>query len=629
MNKIKHIIPLILILLASWNYVSGQAKLTASCKYSNVSLNSSFQVTYTLSGGTATSFVKPLFTNFSIAGQYQSSGGGMTIYINGKQVQGGNDESTWTYELIPTATGKFTIDAAKAKVDGAWVESNTLTIEVNNSGNATTSSSAATSKSATTTAITADAGNNDIFLKAFVDKTNPYQGEQVIVTYKIYTKIPVTQYGIEKIPAYTGFWSQDLTKNSDKPTQYNETIGGAKYVVAEIRKIALFPQKSGVLKIDPLNVECVVQVVTKQKYNDPFADFFKDPFFSNFNNFGNSMFDTYSNVKKTISSNSVSLNVKALPVSNQPAEFKGSVGKFILDATLDKTNVKTNDAINLIFKITGTGNISLIDKPDIEFPTDLETYEPDVKENISATTAGISGTKTFNYLIIPRSAGDFTIKPVSFCYFDLAKGAYITLTSLQFKLKVAKGNGDNNTTVTSSNKEEIKYLNSDIRYLKITPFKLTHIGTFFYASPLFLILLLAPIVLFILFVIIYRKKIKDNSNIALMRNKKATGVALKRMKTANVYLKENGKESFLDEVFKALWGYVSDKLGIPLAELSKDTVNEKFAEKNVNEDIAKQFIDTLNNCEYARFAPADSTYTIDGIYNEAIDIITKMERELR
>jgi hypothetical protein len=626
MTKIKHIISLILTLLVSWNYVSGQAKFTASCKYSKVSLNTSFQVTYTLTGGDATSFAKPAFKNFNVTGQYQSSGGGMTVYINGKLVQGGEESTTWTFQLVPTATGKFTIDAAKAKVDGAWVESNTLAIEVTSSGNNTASSNTATSKSATTTSTTADAGNNDIFIKAFVDKTNPYQGEQVIVTYKIYTKIPVTQYGIDKIPSYTGFWSQDLTKENVKPVQYNETIGGVKYVVAEIRKIALFPQKSGVLKIDPLNVECMVQVATKQKYSDPFASFFNDPFFSSA---GGSMFDTYSNVKKTISSNSVSLNVKALPVTNQPAEFKGSVGNFILNATIDKTNVKTNDAINLIFKITGTGNISLIDKPDIEFPTDLETYEPDVKENVSATTAGISGSKTFSYLIIPRSAGDFTIKPVNFCYFDLAKGTYVTLTSPEFKLKVAKGNGDNNTTVTSANKEDIKYLNSDIRYLKTTPYTLTHIGTFFYASPLFLILLLGPIVLFILFVIIYRKKLKENSNIALMRNKKATGVARKRMKTANVYLKENKKEPFLDEVFKALWGYVSDKLGIPLSELSKDTVNENFAKKNVNEDIAKQFINTLNNCEYARFAPADSTYTIEGIYNEAIDIITKMEKELR
>ena len=606
-----------------WNYASGQAKLTASCKYSKVPLNSSFQVTYTLTGGAATSFVRPAFRNFTVVGQYQSSGGGMTLYINGKLVQGGEGESTWTFELVPTATGKFTLDAAKATVNGAQLVSNTLSIEVSSSSSSSGSGSGSKGGS---TATTADAGNNDIFIKAFVDKTNPYMGEQVIVTYKIYTKIPVSQYGIDKLPAYTGFWSQDMTKGNDRPPQYNENIGGVKYVVAEIRKVALFPQKSGVLKIDPLDVQCVVQVLTKQKYNDPFANFFNDPFF---NNFSSSMFDTYSNVKRTISSNSVTLNVKPLPVANQPAEFKGNVGKFSFSATIDKTDVKTNDAINLTFKITGSGNISLIDKPVTEFPADLETYDPDIKDNIVTSAAGISGTKTFNYLIIPRSAGDFTIKPVSFCFFDLTRGAYVTLTSPEFKLKVAKGSGDNNTTVTSANKEDIKYLNSDIRYLKTTPFTLTTIGAFFYASPLFFILLLAPIILFILFVIIYRKKLKENSNIALMRNKKATRVARKRLKTASVCLKENRKEPFLDEIFKALWGYVSDKLGIPVSELSKDTVNEKFAGKNVQEDIAKQFMDTLNNCEYARFAPADSGITLGTIYNEAIDIITKMEKELR
>ena len=552
----------------------------------------------------------------------------MTVYINGKLVQGGEGESTWTYELVPTATGKFTIDAAKAKVNDSWLESNTITVEITNSGNVTANNSGTTSTSkqnTTGTATTADAGSNDIFLKAFVDKANPYLGEQIVVTYKIYTKIPVSQYGIDKIPAYTGFWSIDLTKD-DKPAQYTENIGGAKYVVAEIRKIALFPQKSGVLKIDPLNVECVVQIVTKQKYNDPFANFFNDPFFSNF---GNNMFNTYSNVKKTISSNALSVNVKALPVANQPADFKGSIGKYTFSATIDKKDVKTNDAINLNIKITGVGNISLIDKPDIDFPADLETYDPDIKENISKTGAGISGYKSFNYLIIPRNAGTFTIKPVNFCYFDLAKGSYVTLSSPEFKINVAKGRGDNNNVITSANKEDIKYLNSDIRYINTNPFILSHINSFFYASPLFFTFLFAPIILFFLFVIIYRKKLKENSNIALMRNKKATKVAHKRLKNAFVYLKENKKEPFLDEVFKALWGYVSDKLSIPIAELSKDTVNEKFTENNIQEDIAGQFIETLNNCEYARFAPADSATVIDNIYNEAINIITKMEKELK
>jgi hypothetical protein len=623
MNKIRHITFLFLILLAAWNNASGQAKLTASCRYTQVPLNSSFQVSYTVSGGNATSFAKPSFTHFNVVGQFQSSGGGMTVIVNGKVVQSGESEETYTYQLTPIATGKYTIDAAKALVNGAWIESNTLSIEVTSSGNTTTSNNTSNNTKSSTTTTTADAGNNDVFIKAYLDKANPYVGEQVVVTYRLYTKVAISQYGIDKLPAFTGFWSQDLTKESDKPVQSYENIGGVQYVVAEIRKVALFPQKSGTLIIDPLNVECIVQQVTKQKYNDPFASFFNDPFSNN------SFFDTYSNVKKTVASNALSIYVKPLPVANQPADFKGSVGSFTLDAKIDKENVKTNDAVNLTFKVSGIGNISLIDKPDFDFPADLETYDPDIKENVVPSAGGISGSKIFSYLIIPRNAGDFTIKPVNFCYFDLTRGTYVTLSSPEFKLKVEKGSGDNNTTVTSTNKEDIKYLNSDIRYIKSNTIMLSEVGSFFYGSPLFFLLLLAPIALFILFVIIYRKKLKENSNIALMRNKKATGVARKRLKAASVFLKENKKEPFLDEVFKALWGYLSDKLSIPMAELSKETVNDKFAEKNVHEEIAKQFISTLDNCEYARFAPADSSVTLDTIYNEAIDIITKMEKELR
>ena len=627
MNRIKNIIVFFLLILFSCNIVVGQATLTASCRYSKVPLNSQFQVSFTLKGGTATKFTKPSFKNFSEVGSYQSSGGGMTVIVNGKVIQGGDEEESFNYTLVATTVGKFTIDAAKAMVNGKWIESGTLTIEVTNSGNATASnnsgntSKGAASKNTAPSTNTTDGSNSDIFIKAFIDKTNPYVGEQVIVTYKLYTKIPVTQYGIDKLPAFSGFWSQDLNNEKDKPVQYKD----GQYVVAEVRKVALFPQKSGALKIDPLNLECIVQVQTQQK-NDPFASFFNDPFFGNM---GSSFFNTVSEVKKTLISNPLSLYVKPLPVANQPAEFSGSVGKFNVEATIDKTSAKTNDAINLIYKVTGIGNISLIDKPKFDFPADLETYDPDIKENVIRSAAGVSGTKTFSYLIIPRNAGDFTIKPVEFSYFDLATNSYVTLTSPEFKLNIAKGKGDDKATVTSANKEDIKYLNSDIRYIKNNNVLLSQIGSCFYGSPLFFFFLLLPILLFVLFVIIYRKKLKENSNIALVRNKKATGVARKRLKAASVFLQENKKEPFLDEVFKALWGYVSDKLGIPISELSKETVNEKFNQKNVHEDIAQQFINTLNNCEYARFAPDDGTLTMDNIYNEAIDIITKMEKELK
>lgn len=604
-------------------------KLTGSCKYSKVALNSSFQVTYTLSGGSYSKFTKPSFSGFTVTGQFMSSGGGMTIIMNGKMVQSGDNETTWTYTLVPTAVGKYTIEAAQALVDGTWIKSNTISIEVTNStttaSSGTTGSTGSTGSTSTTT--NAATASGDLFIKAYADKLNPYQGEQVIVTYKIYTKVNVTQYAIDKLPAYTGFWSNNLTKENEKPKQYYETIGSTKYAVAEIRKFALFPQKTGVLKVDPLEVECTMQVINKQKYNDPFSSFFNDPFFSNF---GNSYFDTYSTVEKKIYSNALTLNVKALPANGQPEDFSGSVGKFAMETSIDKKEVKTNEAINLTVTFTGIGNLNLIDKPSIEFPADLETYDPDIKDNTVTSATGVSGSKTFSYLIIPRNAGDFTIPSFDYSYFDLTKGSYVTLSSPEYKIKVAKGIGDNSSTVNSSSKEDIKYLNSDIRYIKTNNTSLSENGSYFYGSTLFFSLLASPLALFAAFVFVYRKKLKEAGDLALLRNKKATGVARKRLKTAHSFLIAGSKEPFLDEVFKALWGYSSDKLSIPLSELTKDNVQEKFSLKSVNSETTEAFIKVLNNCEFARFAPSGSeAETMDSIYNEAVDVISNMEKVLK
>ncbi|HNW97878.1 MAG TPA: BatD family protein [Bacteroidales bacterium] len=620
----KRYIQILLVLIISFaSFETNAQKLTASCKYSKIALDKSFQVTYTLTDGSASQFSGPAFAGFTILGGPYSSSSSQVSIINGSVTS--VVKTSWTYQLQPKAIGKYTIDAAKANVNGSWVSSDKISIEVtaSTSTNATTSTNSnSNSKSSTSTTTSTDVSGSDIFIKAYADKTNPYEGEQVIITYKIYTLIPVLQYNIDKLPAFTGFWSEDITDKNAKITQSTEIINNKKYTVAEIRKVILFPEKSGALKIDPLNMECIVQVASKQQYRDPFADFFNDPFFSG-------SFNTYSQEKKTVTSNLLTINVKPLPTTNQPADFKNSVGSYTFSAELDKTKLKTNEAANLTFKIKGSGNLSLAELPEIDFPADFETYDPDIKDNIVATAAGVSGAKTFNYLIIPRSAGDFTIKPVKFCYFNLNTKSYVTLESPEFKLHVDKGSGSEEATVSNANKEDIKYLNSDIHYIKSTPVFLSKTGTFFYASPLFYGIIALPIILFLLFVIIYRKKLKENSNIALMRNKKATKVARKRLNTASILLKENKKEEFLDEVFKALWGYVSDKLNIPLSELSKETVNDKFVTKNVNEEISKQFIETLNNCEFARFAPDDGSITISTIYNDAIGIITKMEDELK
>ena len=624
-KKIKYLTFLLGLILLS--YGSFSQSLTATANETQVFINSTFQVTFSAKGGKVDNFKQPSFKGFQIVGTSRSSGGGMTIIVNGKVVQGGDGEESWIYYLAPTSAGKFTIEPAIAVVNGKKVQSNSINIEVvNNGGKAGKQQSQQGQSGQSTT--NADVKDKDIFVKAFASKQNPLQGEPIIVTYKIYTRVPISQYTIDKLAPYTGFWSQDLTKDNEKPRQTNENINGSNYVVAEIRKVVLFPQKSGTLTISPLELECVAQIKVKRKGGrDPFEDFFNNPFFSNF---PDPFSDSYQNVKKTVKSNALTINVKPLPETNKPEDFKGTVGSFTISASIDKTKLKTNEAANLKYTITGVGNIKLIEKLDVSIPPDLESYDPKINDNITVNTSGVSGSRTFEYLVIPRSAGQFKIKPVTFSYFDLSKNKYVTLTTPEFVLNVEKVSGNESGAVMSGvNKEDLKVLGTDIQYIKNQQFKLKPIGIFFYASFAFYLWLLVPFMLFVFLVILYRKRIKENSNIALMKNKKATKVARKHLKTANKFLKENKRDDFYDAMFKAMWGYISDKLSIPVADLTKESMVDVLNKFNVDETLINRYLEILNYCEFARFAPSGETSEMNELYSKTVDLISEVEGKLR
>ncbi len=613
------------MIFAVFPVFSFAQKLTAKASSTSMGLNNSIQVTYSLTGGQSESFQPPAFSNFSVISSSRTSGGGMTMYINGQLVQSGGGSENWIYTIVPAKAGKFTIEPAKVKVKGQWISSNSLTIDVSNTG--TASNNPQQNKQAQQTQTqTTDASASDLFVKVFADKTKVMQGEQLTVTYKIYTRIPVSQYVIQKLPSFSGFWSYDLMKDKDKAVQYNETVNGQKYVVAEIRKVALFPQKSGTLSIDPLEVECIAQVLVKQKANNPFGNFFNDPFFND-PFFQNAFGSGYQEVKKKLKSNPLSISVSDLPGA-RPDDFCGLVGSLSMSAKLDKTEVKANDAVNLSITLSGKGNLNLIDKLNIDFPPDFEVYDPQVTENISSGNE-ISGSKTFTYLIIPRTPGNFKLKPVTLSYFDKGKRNYVSLTSGELNLKVGKGDGSGGSYSGSTNKEDIKYIGSDIKYIENKNFAVYPKGYFFFGSGLYITLLFLPVALFIAFVILMRRYIKLQSNTSLLKHKRATKVALKRLKQANTFMKANQRESFYQELSRALWGYICDKFSIPMSELSLDTARETLSGKNIDESIRNKFIEILDNCEFARFAPAEITGSMENVYNEAVEIISKTERELK
>lgn len=609
---------LIFIITVIGNIYAEDVKFYVSAP-STVGSGQQFAVTFTVNAA-ASNLKAPSFKGFSVlSGPNQSSSSSMQI-INGRMSQ--SVSYSFTYYLQAGNEGNYPISPAKITVDGKTYETESFTIKVvkssANAGNQQQQSQSQQQQG------NQQAGGNindkDLFLKASVSNASPYLGEQVIVTYKLYTSVAIVQYSINKLSSNKGFWSEDLTKENEKPKQYKEYLNGKQYIVAEIRKVALFPQESGRLNVEPLEVEVIAQIQTQRRRTNSIFDFFDDPFSS-----------SVQNVKKVLKANNLTINAKPLPSANKPEDFTGAVGNFTFRSDIDKTELKANEAVNLKFTISGRGNIKLIDKLNIVFPTDFETYDPKISDNINTSDNGVSGTKTFDYLIIPRNQGVYTIKPVTFTYFDLNKGKYITLSSPEYTLKVAKGDGkqQNNVALTSVNQEEIKYIGSDIEHIKTKPMKLNNKGEHFFLSDLFFIISVIPLILFVSALIIRRKHIKLRSNIALLKNRKATKVANKRLKKAKNYLVSKDKDKFYIEISQALWGYISDKFSIPLSDLSMDSVKEALTRQNVADEIISDFIRTLNNCEFARFAPGDESLTMDKIYKEASDIISKTENELK
>ena len=528
---------------------------------------------------------------------------------------------SFTYILRASREGSFDIPPATVMVDNKQYKSNSVSIKVvKNSAGSQNGSAGGNTGNQSNGGI--QSGSNDVYVRMVIDNPNPLQGEGIILTYKIFFKVSISQPAITKPASYEGFWSQSLKDNS-KNGQYTQTIDGQLYHVADLMKVVLFPLKSGKLVIDPFELECVAQYKrqTKTKTGDPFFDdFFNNSFFN----------ESYSNVEKHLKSNPVIVNVRPLPTAEKPVDFSGAVGMFTFKTDLDKNQTKTNEPVNLKCTISGKGNIQLVDKLNITFPPDFETYDPKITNNISTTGSGVSGSQTFEYLIIPRKPGKFDIKPISFSYFDLEKKRYVTLSSPQYTINVEKGSGQNTTvTYSGAGKEDIKYIGSDIRHIKNQPLLLQRTGTFFFGSFLFFVMMLLPILLFFGFIIFWKKQEERRSDTLLMKNRKATRIAINRLKKANNFLKLQQQEPFYIEISQALWGYLSDKFGIPLADLSMDSVHEALLKKDVNDEIIRQFIETLNNTEYARFAPGEKAMIMEKTYQEALDIITRIERELR
>ncbi len=597
---------LFIVLFIPLSVNADEVKFTASAP-STVRVGENFRVTFELNDRPA-SFSAPSFEGFRIVtGPMQSSSSSVQI-INGEITR--TQTVTYTYVLSPVEEGSFSISPAEAVINGDKYHSNSLSVTVIESDEP----SQATADPARPSVATS-ADDRELFVKAYVSNTNPFQGEQVIITYKIYTRVTITQYSIERLPSYQGFWSENITDYDRARQTTTEIINGQRYQIAEIRRVALFPQRSGEMVVEPLEVDCFVRRTTRRSSGSWFDDFFSSP-------------DRSQTVRETIRSDRITLNVKPLPAQNRPATFKGLVGDFSLTASMKDEQLQTNDATSLNVEISGNGNLRMAELPEINFPVNLDVYDPRITDNIRSATSGISGSRSFEYLIIPRTEGEFEIPPVKLSYFDPVSKSYKTLSSDKFLL-IAEGGP---AAVTASERvagEDVRYIGNDIRYIYPRNINLNPLGSIFFRSPLFYALLAIPAMLFIVFMILWYNKIRNKSNLVMMRTKQANKAARKRLKHAGKLLQQNKDVEFYDEIFKTLWGYVSDKMNIPVSELNKDNVKENLTAKKVPDSIIKEFISTLDSCEYARFAPGDKEKNMDEVFALAHDTIVSTEKWLR
>ncbi len=610
-----------IFMLFGLNLAGQEVEFTASVK-PVVSVGETFMLTYSLNAQ-GVNFRGPQIRGLNVLSGPNTSTTSSIRSINGRTSM--TISYTYSYILQASRVGNYEIPAATVTVDGKSYWSNKATIRVQTGTAGSQQPGQANKPGAQQTPAQGgvQTNANDVFLKAYVNKARSFQGEGIIVTYKLFTRVPIAQISISKLSSFRGFWSQNLLRDNERFPQYNQTINGEQYVVAEIRKIALYPLKSGKLTIEPLEVECVAQIKrqTRQRTGDPFFDdFFNNSFFSS----------SYATVEKSLKSNPIIINVKTLPLENKPASFGGAVGSFTFRSEIDKTTLQTNESVTLKFVVSGKGNIQLIEKLNVTFPPDFEVYDPKIVSDYKTTASGVTGMQSFEYLIIPRKPGEFKIKPVTFSYFNLARQSYVTLSSPEYTLNVEKGSGESAViTYTGANKEEIQYIGSDIRHIENQDFTIRKADTGFFGSLGYFLLLFIPLILFIALLIFFKKEAARRRDIRLMKNRKATRVSRKRLRKAEAFMNAGKQNDFYEEISHALWGYLSDKFGIPLAELSMDSVKDALRRKEVSDEIIDQFISTLNETEFARFAPGDKTLKMEEIYSKAMEIISRIERDLK
>ena len=579
-----------------------------------VAVGDQFRLSYTVTTQNVRDFRVPSFKGFDVLMGPSPSRQSSVQIINGKTTS--TRSITYTYILMATAEGSYTLPAASIVADGEQMLSNAVEIKVLPADKAAasgTGSSQSNGRTGTSRASASSVADSDLFIRATVSKSSVYEQEAFLLTYKIYTLVDLRGFDNVKLPDFKGFHSQEVELPTNRRWSL-EHYNGRNYQTTIYRQFVLFPQQAGKLTIEPARFDA--SVARAMQTIDPFEAFFN----------GGS---NYMEIKKPLITPRITIDAKPLP-AGKPEGFSGGVGDFNISATISSNSVKTNDAVTLKLIISGTGNMKLMDTPEVHFPEEFEIYDPKVDNKFRLTNNGLSGNQVIEYLAIPRTEGDYTIPPVQFSYFDCKSQTYKTLSTEAFPLHVEKGSGDATQVVANFvSKEDLKVLNQDIRYIKLGDVSLSPRGRFFLGSLACWLWYVVPALAFVVLFVLYRKQIAANANLAYVRTKKANKMAVKRLKSAGRLLAEGKQNDFYDEVLKALWGYVADKLSISTSSLTKDNVADKLRQHGVADTLVGDFLSLLDTCEFARFAPGEGTLGMDKVYAAALDVMGKMENSIK
>mgnify|MGYP000860954559 CR=1 FL=1 len=593
------------------NSYSQTPSFVAQVSKNKVAVGEIFTVAFTLNGS-GSNLQYPNFKGFDIyAGPNQSQSVSM---VNGTVSQ----STTLSLYLLAKAEGKYTIGSASVMSGNQKLETKPIVIEVvkgnpqSQQQQAQGGNNGQQAASNEKNQYASEVSNEDLFVRTYLSKTKCYLGEQITITQKVYSRVDLRGFQNIKFPPYNGFWSQQDNSNQQINLQ-QENVNGVNYYVADYNKVYLFPQRIGSITIEPVELDCIVRRQTKRQPRNIFEQFFGA--------------GGYEDVAVKVKSKPVKVEVIDLPTQDKPTDFSGAVGDFGYKVSISKNEVKANDAVNLKLTISGSGNIKLVEPLKLNLPESFESYDPKISENIK-TTGGVSGSKTYDYLIIPREKGDFVLSNLNFSYFDADKKKYISIPSPDINLKVLEGDGTS-AQIISPNKKEIKETENDLRYIKTGNLNLKPQDDEFFSSVSHFVFLIIPTLLFFAGLFFMKKHIKANSNIQLVKERKAAKLAKKQLSVAEKHLKTNNKDLFFNEVLNALNNYIGDKFNMSVVDFSKEKISDMLVSKSVSEQTTKQVIETLNTCEFAKYAPSAVTGDLNKVYNDTLELISQIEEQIK